>query len=168
MTMTITPSGVSGTIRAPASKSSMQRAVACATLADGKSTLLSPSLCDDSLAALGIAQALGARVEIGEDLVRVQGIAGLPRSSTADLELDCGESGLCMRMFAPIAALRAGATRLSARGSLASRDVGMVASPLEALGARCADSKGLPPLLVEGPLRGGRAIVDASAIDGST
>jgi len=163
MTRTIMPSGVSGTIRAPASKSSMQRAVACAALADGESRLLSPSLCDDSLAALGIARALGACVEIGEGLVRVRGPAAPLRSSTAELELDCGESGLCMRMFAPIAALRAGRTLLSARGSLASRDVGMAAGPLEALGARCAASKGLPPLLVEGPLRGGRAAVDASA-----
>jgi 3-phosphoshikimate 1-carboxyvinyltransferase len=161
MTRSIAPANVSGTVRAPASKSSMQRAVACAALADGESTIGSPSLCDDSRAALGVARAIGARVEIGEDSVRVHGLAAPLRSSTADLELDCGESGLCMRMFAPIAALRAGKTRMSARGSLVSRDVGMVASPLEALGARCADSKGLPPLLVEGPLRGGRAIVDA-------
>jgi 3-phosphoshikimate 1-carboxyvinyltransferase len=163
MTKTITPARVGGTIRAPASKSSMQRAVACALLAEGTSTLRAPSGSADCLAALGVARELGARVEAGPEALLMTGAPGALLAGSGALELRCGESGLCIRMFAPIAALRPGATDLIAAGSLARRPVGMAAAPLEALGARCATEGGLPPLRVEGPLRGGRAAVDASA-----
>jgi 3-phosphoshikimate 1-carboxyvinyltransferase len=141
----------------------MQRAVACSLLAEGESVLRSPSYCADSLVALSIAEALGARVERRADSVRIEGApeAILSRAG-GELELSCGESGLCMRMFAPIVALRPARTSLLAAGSLARRSVGMVAAPLEALGARCATQGGLPPVRVEGPLGGGRAVVDAS------
>jgi len=163
VTRTMQPAVASGSIRAPASKSSMQRAVACALLAEGESALRSPSLSADCLAALEVARALGARVESGPGAVRVGGAPGALLSGSGELSLPCGESGLCIRMFSSIAALRPGRTELAARGSLARRPVGMAAGPLEALGARCATQNGLPPLRIEGPLRGGRALVDASA-----
>lgn len=164
MTITVGPSGAAGRIAAPPSKSSMQRAVACALLAEGESILRAPSLCADSLAALSVAEALGARITREPGAVRIEGAPGrLLAGEGGGLSLSCGESGLCIRMFAPIAALRPAATTLLAEGSLARRAVGMVAAPLEALGARCATEGGLPPVLVEGPLRGGRAVVDAAA-----
>jgi 3-phosphoshikimate 1-carboxyvinyltransferase len=140
----------------------MQRAIACAILAKGSSVLLRPSLCDDALAALGIARALGARVEIGEEAVRVES-EGLDLGDGTRLVLDCGESGLCLRMFAAIAALRRGETELQGRGSLATRRVGPVEAGLRALGARATTRGGLPPVVVSGPLEGGPASVDGSA-----
>jgi 3-phosphoshikimate 1-carboxyvinyltransferase len=164
MTREIKPTNVAGRLRAPASKSSMQRAVACALLADGESILRSPSLCADSLAALSLAESLGARVERGDEAVRIQGApASILEGRGGEVTVSCGESGLCIRMFSPIAALRPRKAILVAEGTLARRQVGMVAPPLEALGARCATERGFPPLCVTGPLRGGRAIVDAVA-----
>ena len=67
MTRFSSPGSVSGIAKAPASKSSMQRAVACAALACGDSALRSPSLCADGRAALAVAEALGAEVSIGAE-----------------------------------------------------------------------------------------------------
>ena len=59
----VDPSALKGTVKAPASKSMTQRAIAAALLANGQSIIHNPSYCDDSLAAMSIAVGLGARVE---------------------------------------------------------------------------------------------------------
>jgi 3-phosphoshikimate 1-carboxyvinyltransferase len=153
---------VAGRIRAPASKSSMQRAVACALLADGESILRAPSRSADCSAALGVARALGATaIDRGEGPISITGIRSGAMGESSARRLSCGESGLCIRMFSPIAALFAGETELRAEGSLTKRPVGMIAPPLVELGAECyVGESGLPPVRVRGPLRGGRAEVD--------
>ncbi|MBI2837150.1 MAG: 3-phosphoshikimate 1-carboxyvinyltransferase [Acidobacteria bacterium] len=158
MNREIRPARVEGCVIAPPSKSMTQRAVAAAMLARGTSTILTPSLCEDAHAAFQAARALGAHVDLDTGQVRVEGGGAAPDGSL----IDCGESGLCMRMFTPIAALFAGESTLTARGSLASRPVGMVEAPLKALGAACTTANGLPPIVVRGPLRGGTAQVDGS------
>jgi 3-phosphoshikimate 1-carboxyvinyltransferase len=155
---------IGGSVKAPASKSSMQRAVACAALAEGTSELKSKELCADSLSALRLAGILGARVERRGENIAISGIgASSPGGGLGGLlDLDCGESGLCMRMFSPIAALSGRETRLLGSGSLARRPMGMVEGPLVALGAYCRTSDGHQPITVRGPLRGGEAEIDAS------
>ena len=167
MQRSISPAEVGGGLRAPSSKSSMQRAVACAALAKGRSALRNPSFSADSLAALGVVEALGAQVERRAELVLVHG-GILDESRSASLRapggrrlISCGESGLCIRMFAPIAALLPGETVLEAEGSLRSRPLAMVDGTLEDLGGSATSSSGLPPVRVRGPLRGGRARIDA-------
>ena len=155
---------IGGSIEAPASKSSMQRAVACATMAGGRSRLKSGELCADSRAALGLAASLGAAVSFDAEAIAIVGSTRFGSSSddfSGELELDCGESGLCMRMFSPIAAILDGRAKLLGRGSLAKRPMGMVEEPLRALGAECRSTAGFPPLFVRGPLRGGSIDIDA-------
>jgi 3-phosphoshikimate 1-carboxyvinyltransferase len=171
VTRSITYREVGGRIDAPASKSSMQRATACALLAgglgaEGESILRSPGRSDDCMAALGIARALGATVEDRGEAIAIRGIgsllAGAPNgfAQCEPARVSCGESGLCIRMFSPIAALFPGEIELGAEGSLRRRPVGMIEAPLVELGAECSTASGLPPVRVRGPLRGGRARVD--------
>ena len=164
---------VRGCIDAPPSKSSQQRAIACAALAEGKSRIWGTQLCDDSRSALGLAAALGARTSLGKEAISISGSprfvgsgTGMEESATdigktGSLELDCGESGLCMRMFSPVAALLDLPVLMRGRGSLAGRPMSMVASPLEAMGVSCSTSNGRAPLRIEGPLRGGDYALDA-------
>ena len=151
-----------GRVAAPASKSSMQRATACALLAPGESILRSPSRSKDCMAALGVARALGASVVDRGDSFAIRGADALGGSldRSGRSSISCGESGLCMRMFSPIAALLSSETELRAEGTLRKRPVDMIRSPLAELGAECATSGGLPPVRIRGPLRGGRARVD--------
>jgi 3-phosphoshikimate 1-carboxyvinyltransferase len=184
----------------------MQRAVACAALAQGASTLGNAGFSADCLAALALVKALGARVERRVNSVLIEGgilekagasiPSGSPgagggfgavgrRSKSASgvvdgaaggdvaggdapggarpRRLSCGESGLCIRMFSPIVALLPGETLLEAEGSLRSRPLSMVEGALEGAGASCTSTEGFPPVLVRGPLRGGRLRADARA-----
>jgi 3-phosphoshikimate 1-carboxyvinyltransferase len=161
----VLPCRIKGALEAPSSKSMMIRAVAASLLSDGKSVILHPSYCDDALDAIECAKALGAKVKIGKGRVEIEGrglslaIRGAPARNR---KLDCGESGLCMRMFPPIAGLCTGKTVLVAKGTLASRNVGMMEKPLLQLGAMCKSKGGLPPVTVQGPMKGGRADLDGS------
>src|ERR1700743_2119095 len=115
MIKTIEPSGLSGTILAPASKSSMQRACAAALLRAGETVIHHPGYSNDDKAALRVIQALGAKVETladGSLLVKSAGTVsgatagdGSAAGKNVSGEVNCGESGLGLRMFAPIIAL---------------------------------------------------------------
>lgn len=157
MKKSIYPSEPSGTVRAPASKSEMQRAVAAASLADGQSLLVNPSYCDDSKAALEVAQALGSKVSRFSDCVLING--GL--TPPGDV-LDCGESGLGVRMFTPIAALTGMHMTLTGRGSLLKRPVSTIEQSLLELGAEVTSNNGLLPVEVKSKLRGGTTVIDGS------
>jgi 3-phosphoshikimate 1-carboxyvinyltransferase len=164
---------IGGSIQAPPSKSSQQRAIACAALADGDSRIHGTQLCDDSRAALGLAIALGAGVSMESGSVVISGSRRFDGEKSEDtgatkrsrderaLELDCGESGLCMRMFSPIAALLDLPVTMSGKGSLAGRPMGMVADPLGTMGVSCKTNGGKAPLSIRGPLRGGHYAIEA-------
>ncbi len=153
----IKPSRISGKVDAPASKSLMIRAVAGALLAAGDSRILKPSLCADALAALRLIRALGADVvERGEEIF-ISGGGAVLRDT-----LDCGESGLCMRLFTPVAALQQRLFLVTGEGSLMSRPMGLMVRPLSEAGILIRTRDGLPPLSVRGPLRGGMIAIDGS------
>ncbi len=150
-------SRVKGRVDAPPSKSHTVRAVLLAALAQGRSVLARPSRCEDALAALGLARALGARVEDRFEEIAVTG--GAPPTGNV---LECGESGFCLRAATALAALFDSEFAVTGRGSLLNRPVGPVEAPLGALGARCETAGGFPPVSVRGPLRGGAAEVDGT------
>ena len=151
------PSEIKGIIKAPSSKSAMQRSIAAALLADGESILVNPTFCDDSLAAMRVAEGLGARIKKKSDCVIING--GLkPVSET----LNCGESGLCIRMFTPVAALTGTTLTLTGEKSLSERPVSAIEGPLRELGSFISSNSGKLPIKVSGMLQGGSAEIDGS------
>lgn len=108
------PGNVTGEQIAPASKSSMQRACAAALLHVGNTIILNPGHSNDDIAAIEVIQKLGATVEqtLGELKVISKGV----RPVGADM--NCGESGLGIRMFSPIAAMSATPMMIQGAGSL--------------------------------------------------
>ncbi len=158
MRMLSEPAQISGTVDAPPSKSVTIRAVAAAVLSPRPAVLLRPSDCEDAAAAWEIARALGARVAAAPGRVTIESGA-----TTPDNELRCGESGLCARLFLPLAALSDRPVRIVGRGSLLKRPLGPVERPLADLGAECVTDRGFLPATVRGPLRGGRTSIDASS-----
>lgn len=150
-------SKIEGRIKVPASKSLMQRTLAAALLAPGRSLIKNPSFCRDALAAINAAWSLGASIKTENDLVTIDG--GLkPRAR----EIDCGEAGLSLRMFTPIAALVDQEIKLTGSGTLAARPMGFMEKTLKALGAACSSDHGFPPLTVQGPLAGGYCSLDGN------
>ncbi|MHC4470092.1 MAG: 3-phosphoshikimate 1-carboxyvinyltransferase [Planctomycetota bacterium] len=158
MRRTIHRSTIDGTLRAPPSKSVMLRVVAAALVAGKERTrILDPSLCADALAGIGVAEGLGATVAVSPEEVTIEG--GIrPRQRL----LDCGESGLCLRMFTAVAALSDQELTLTGQGSLLRRPATSIEGALSALGARCRTENGAPPVVVQGPLRAGEAVVDGA------
>jgi 3-phosphoshikimate 1-carboxyvinyltransferase len=151
------PSALKGSIKAPASKSMTQRAIAAALLADGESIIHNPSYCDDSLAAMSMAVGLGARVEPQVNDLKIVGSATLKET-----KLNCGESGLAIRMFSPIAALYQAEITLVGANSLKKRPMLMIEEALTQLGVKCKTVGGFLPLTIQGPITGGSCEIDGS------
>lgn len=157
----ISPSRVEGTITAPPSKSGMIRALAASLLANGVSEILNPSFCDDAIASLGIADAFGADITINTNRIMVNGYGGPGNKKIRRNIVNCRESGLCMRMFTPIAGLTKEKIILGGVGSLMKRPM-HVDRVMRALGARCETDNGFAPIRIQGKMSGGRFTYDGT------
>jgi 3-phosphoshikimate 1-carboxyvinyltransferase len=148
MNVTIEPSAVAGTIHAPASKSAMQRGCAAALLRNGLTEIVNPGMCNDDMAAIDMIQKLGAEVEPanGSLLIKSKGVN--PVSAT----VNCGESGLGIRMFTPLAALSGQEIVIQGTGSLMTRPMDFFDDVLPRLGVAVKSKNGRLPLTVKGPL----------------
>jgi 3-phosphoshikimate 1-carboxyvinyltransferase len=160
MLATIRPSALSGRIQAPASKSSMQRACAAALLRIGETIIRHPGHSNDDKAALRVIRDLGAEVMMLEDgSIRVmsEGV-----KATEGLEVNCGESGLGLRMFAPIIGLSGETIRVSGEGSLLNRPMDFFDEVFPRLGIKVVSNKGRLPLEITGPLHPQDIEIDGS------
>lgn len=153
----VRPSVIRGIVKVPASKSMLQRAIAAGLLSETPVKISNVTFSNDSNAALQVIKALGAQVRIRRDEIFIRG--GL--RPTGEI-LNCGEAGLSLRMFSPIAALWHEKLTLTGEGSLLLRPVTMIEPPLKDLGVKVSTSSGCPPLTVKGPLKGGKATVDGA------
>lgn len=159
MIATIQPSILTGSLYAPASKSSMQRACAAALLTNGITTITNPGKSNDDLAALDVIQKLGAEVKrIDADTIQIVSTGICP----ANKEINCGESGLGIRMFTPIAALSAQAITINGTGSLLTRPMDFFDQILPQLGVSIQSNQGKLPLQIQGPLKPSNITVDGS------
>ena len=159
MKVTIQPSSVSGNIFAPASKSSMQRACAAALVRKGESIIRNPGISNDDKAALNIIKALGATVHKNEDgslQIISNGIQPVAN------EINCGESGLGIRMFTPLIALSEQKMTISGEGSLLSRPMNFFDEVLPELDVDIISNEGKLPLQISGPLRPKNISIDGS------
>jgi len=159
MKATIEPGGLRGLILAPASKSSMQRACAAALLRAGETVIHHPGHSNDDKAALRVIQALGAKVETladGSLLVKSKG------KVDGTQEVNCGESGLGLRMFAPIIGLSDQKIRVVGEGSLVKRPMDFFDEIFPQLGIRVVSNGGKLPLEIQGPLQPRDIEIDGS------
>ncbi len=163
MIATITPSSLSGIIQAPASKSSMQRACAAALVSQTKVTVLNAGHSNDDKAALSVIEALGAVInKQSDDAIEIDSTGSTLLSSGEKLAVNCGESGLGMRMFAPVISLSKKAVTINGEGSLLTRPMDFFDEVLPELGVTIQSNKGRLPITVTGPLKPGNIEIDGS------
>ncbi|HEX2683920.1 MAG TPA: 3-phosphoshikimate 1-carboxyvinyltransferase, partial [Ferruginibacter sp.] len=158
MIATIQPSIISGVIIAPASKSSMQRACALALLAEGETTLLNPGKSNDDLAALEIIQKAGATVERRDEKLVIKNV----KLKIPGGIVDCGESGLGIRLFASILALSTEPITINGSGSLLKRPMDFFDETFPKLGVSINSNNGHLPLQIKGPLQPADITIDGS------
>jgi len=159
VTKTIQPGKVTGTVQANASKSAMQRACAAALVARGTTFIHNAGRSNDDNAALEIIRHLGAEISSAENLsiiIKSNGVKPVSRF------IHCGESGLSIRMFTPIAALADVPVEITGEGSLASRPMDFFDEVLPLLGVEIRSNNGHLPMLVKGPLFPAEIEVDGS------
>jgi 3-phosphoshikimate 1-carboxyvinyltransferase len=155
----IQPGKISGNILAPTSKSSMQRACAAALLNNGKTIIGNPGRSNDDLAALGVIDNLGAKVlQQPTNELHIESSGVNPVSG----EMNCGESGLGIRMFAPIAALSDQEIIINGTGSLLSRPMDFFDEIFPSLGIKIESNHGKLPIKIKGPLKPVDITIDGS------
>lgn len=158
MIATVSPSFLKGTIQAPTSKSSMQRACAAALLSHGSTLIRNAGQSNDDRAAIDVIQALGAKVEWVDNNLKVSSAGVQPVSDT----INCGESGLGIRMFTPIAALSDKPIVITGSGSLTTRPMHFFDEIFPSLGIKITSNNGKLPLNIAGPLKPANITVDGS------
>lgn len=153
---------VDATVSVPGSKSLTNRALVCAALAAGTSTVDGALVADDTLAMRTALGALGGGIDRDETgRLTIAGTGG--RLRPGPTRLDMRLSGTTSRFLLPVVALGNGAYRVDGAPPLRARPMGPVLDGVRALGAR-VEQHGEPghlPVTVVAPggLDGGEVAV---------
>lgn len=160
MLLTVRPCALNGEVVIPGSKSHTIRAVLFAALADGRSQVLRPLDSADAASSVRSARALGATVAQDAATWTIDGVAGRPR--VPDDVIDVGNSGTTLTLSMGVASLVDGLTIFTGDEQIRRRPNAPLVRSLNDLGARVEAVRegGLPPIVVKGPLRGGKTEID--------
>ena len=149
MNVTISPSVITGSCQAPSSKSSMQRACAAALVSQTKSHIVNPGKSNDDMAALAVIRSLGARIEnLPDGSIHIESNGVEPINDF----VNCGESGLGIRMFAPLIAMSSHLITIEGEGSLLSRPMNFFDEIFPKLSVEIDSNMGKLPIQIKGPL----------------
>ncbi len=127
---------IRATVRPPGSKSITNRALICAALAEGTSTLSGALESEDTRVMIEGLRTLGIPVEVrdeGKTLV-VEGCAGKPPAKSADIFVE--NSGTTIRFLTALVTLAEGNFMLDGIARMRERPIGDLATALEQLGAQ--------------------------------
>lgn len=149
MNLKIQPKKLSGSLRVPASKSVTHRALICAALSDGESTIKNILSCEDSDATINALRALGAEISVNGSTAVVKGIKSPPDAAF----IDCLESGSTLRFMIPIAAALGVSAEFTGKGKLPTRPIAPFISELSANGITFESTE--MPYHITGKLRAG-------------
>ena len=103
MQVKVYPSKVAGSIAIPASKSLAHRAIICASLAKGRSTITNLSFSKDILATIECMKAFGAKIEQNKSSCIIEGCQLFEQKD--DITCNCNESGSTLRFLIPVGSL---------------------------------------------------------------
>jgi 3-phosphoshikimate 1-carboxyvinyltransferase len=160
--MTPVAGPVNGSIRPPGSKSITNRALICAALADGASTLTGALESEDTQVMIAALQQLGIAVEVSDRgrTLRVAGCGGKIPAKAAELFI--ANSGTSMRFLTAMATIGHGAYKLDGIARMRERPIGDLVSSLRQLGVQieALGANDCPPVAVTASgLPGGEASI---------
>lgn len=147
-----------GEAQLPASKSFAQRAILLAALAEGTTKLYGITLCDDTRAAMGVAESLGAEIFLEGEVMTVTGHQNILEKGLVvkDNRFFVGESALLARLCIPLAGLSQEDITITGEKSLLGRRIDEHKTALRKLGITLDyTDKSYLPVTVHGHLKGG-------------
>lgn len=149
-------SSLSGSFKAPRSKSVTQRLLIASLLAEGKCNIRDVEFTDDVKVAVNLVDALGGIVESSRKCVVIDGSGVVDELPGGSVFL--GGSGFTYRVGVALASTaKRGVLHLECDETLKKRPIGDLVKALRRLGARIryVEVEGKPPVVVEGGLKGG-------------
>lgn len=157
----VKPSRLMGRLSIPSSKSQSMRALLFALLANGKSEIRNLLSSPDVERMIEACRHLGALIEIFSDRVEIKGVGG--KIEGGEDVIQVGNSGLIYRFIAAIAALSFQPIVITGDPSI--RHVRPIKPLLEGLNqlgceAYSLRKNGGAPILIKGPLREGKALIE--------
>ncbi len=159
----ISPTGaVRGAIQPPGSKSITNRALVCAALAEGTSTLTGALDSEDTQVMVESLKRLGLEVRASAEntTLEVEGCAGRIAATGADLFV--GNSGTTIRFLTALVALGNGRFRLDGVARMRERPIGDLLAALATFGVEATSetNNNCPPVVVQARgIPGGKALV---------
>lgn len=159
----VNPSSLSGRISIPPSKSHTLRAVLFASLGNGVSRVYNYLDSPDTQAMLTACRLLGARIVATPECLEITGIDG--KVEKAEDVIQAGNSGIVLRFICAISALSSYPIVMTGDYSIRhQRPMAALLSGLNQLGAHAISTKndGFAPIIVQGPLKGGRAVINGA------
>lgn len=109
-----------GRVAVPPSKSMAHRAIICAALANGVSTISNIDLSDDIIATIDAMRSLGANIVKKDEKTFI--VDGSDTFTNSDFKtIDCNESGSTLRFLVPISLIAENNVKFIGRGNLGKR-----------------------------------------------
>ena len=151
----VRPSFITGELKVPSSKSHTMRAIFFAMMAKGQSRIYDFLHSPDTDVMIRACQALGAKINVLQDILEVEGVGGKPKLPAQ--VIDVGNSGQVLRFIGAITALiEDGYSILTGDNSICHlRPMAPLLDGLEQLGCFAKSSKGdgHAPIIIKGPVR---------------
>lgn len=150
-------SSLKGTTQIPGNKSATARAIVLGGLAEGSSQVFNPLPGVDSFSIVDMMRALGARIDTSNPKQWIfEGVANQPRVPAC--VLDAGNSGTGYYILTAVASLINGCSVITGDYQICRRPAQPLIDALNDLGAQVFSTRnaGVAPLVIRGPLRGGR------------
>lgn len=154
-------SSLSGVLEIPTSKSHTLRAILFGMLGKGKTTIRKYLQSSDAIAMIEAIKNFGAQVEMHSDRIEIEGVGNELRA--ADDVVYSGNSGIVLRFIGALAALLPSYTVITGDHSIRhNRPVKPLLEGLNSLGVFAESMRldGFAPILIKGPMQGGKACLD--------
>lgn len=136
-----------GVYSVPSDKSITSRAIVLGSIAKGKTYVVNPLMCEDTLTIANCMRRLGAKIKLKGRILEIKSAKKLK----SGLKLDCGNSGTALRFTCGVAAGSNISAILTGNSELKQRPMRSLQEPLQKMGATVALQKGgLPPVYVNG------------------
>lgn len=131
MNVLIKPSPLNGIVQGVSSKSYVQRALLCASLAKGTSIVSCNNFCDDVITMADCLRSIGAEIVRTDSGFEITGTNRFPDYA----EIDCRDSGTALRFLLPVLAVAECPGRINVSSSLSRRPVNDLIDALNRNGA---------------------------------
>lgn len=152
MTISIKPQKLRGTIQVPPSKSMAHRAIICASLARGKSTITNIEYSKDIKATISAMKALGTMIFEYDNYLEIDGTTTFLKNNC---EIDCHESGSTLRFMIPISIVCEANIHFTGEGRLGKRPLDVYYHIFDEQNIGYLYRENVLDLYIRGRLRGG-------------